>query len=345
MITEGDQAEGSTGHHGLSYEKSCHDIHGDTGNFYASVKFQLEIQKKSFFLNLDRDILTQICQYLLAVDLCQLSYLCSYTTHQEWQDILDSSWHSLTVLRWRVPDRIKKTIYCTNWKAVYRILDHRQMIPEGKFSGRQHVIFGKGSVQNSAMSWFMLNHGINAMIRESFYQGSMWRMIGCRLCVQNMFSSIIHIPISKKLLKLEAFSSEELVDGILPTADYKILSFNGATTGGFGEMPSYANNILSLSPLEFTVIEFKVYCPQSVTNEPDFLTMIKTVKVYYSQNESNTIKRSVIASHGGRLQQDLNSNVLNIKILSDQTIWGHYTTLQSGVVLLKERQYNNISAM
>eukprot|EP00349_Pseudokeronopsis_sp_Brazil_P004424 CAMPEP_0202961634 /NCGR_PEP_ID=MMETSP1396-20130829/5705_1 /ASSEMBLY_ACC=CAM_ASM_000872 /TAXON_ID= /ORGANISM="Pseudokeronopsis sp., Strain Brazil" /LENGTH=274 /DNA_ID=CAMNT_0049681613 /DNA_START=22 /DNA_END=846 /DNA_ORIENTATION=+ len=255
--------------------------------------------------------LQQIALYLHPSELCNFSQISKQFNQSA---VTEDAWENLSKLRWHVSDRAKKSLLVASWKDVYRMLNLRNQIPEGKFSGKLMNIFAHGSKLHSASAWVMIGHGNSALLRSVQHENREWNVIEVRLCFQNLSQSNICLPLGPESIRMTAFHSDELVNDELLTSNYRMLAFNG------NRMDKSAGvNEVYLKPYEFVVISFSSFCPLSVDNEPDFLTMIERFSVLFTKEEGMTL------------------DSVNLNRISDEAIWNMYSTLPSGVVLLKER--------
>jgi len=260
--------------------------------------------------------------YLLPTDLCQIAQT---TKRIDWDHLLDSNWEILTRLRWKTHERMRKNLSVATWKQAYRLLHSRNQIPEGKFSGKNHFVFADGTLPKIASSWVMLKHGNNASLRTSTFQKSTWNVIEVRLCIQNLCSSEIQFSIQPSSLRMVALHSDELENDEMLTSNFRCIAFNGvAVDSNDGLRNGKTTSSQLMKPLEFAVVAFFCYCPCSVTNEPDFLTMMDRIEVVISSKNLNS---------GAFDQEDR----IVLRMKNDAIIWNMYSTLPSGVVLLKER--------
>jgi hypothetical protein len=265
----------------------------------------------------------QCMEYLLPSDLCQIVQT---TKRIDWDKLLDSNWEILTRLRWKTHGRTKKSLSVATWKQAYRLLHSRNQIPEGKFSGKNHFVFAQGILSNVASSWVMLSHGNNALLRSSNFQRSTLNVIEVRLCIQNLFSSEIKFDFQSSSVRIVAFHSDELENDELLTSSYRRIAFNGvaddSNVGGKSNNLTVSSQVLK--PLEFAVFAFTCFCPCSVTNEPDFLTMIERIEVAITtkNKDSRTFDQE---------------EKIVLRMINDAIIWNMYSTLPNGVVLLRER--------
>lgn len=271
----------------------------------------LETLNSSLF-KVGDDILHHICEYLLSTDLCQLSMT---TNSVDWGFFLESTWERLVKKKWRVTNYIRKKVGAPTWKLTYRALQLRQLVPEGKYSGRLHHVFLKGRLSNVVESWVMVAHGSSAVLRETLYNDSSWNIVEARICVQNSHKERIQLRLNSTLVDIRAFSSDELEDNRLPTANWMVVSRNG-------EFFTTTQETLVLNPLDFAVISFSVLCPRSVPTEPDFLTMIESFSLQFQRFETTGSPHHF-------------QETLPLSILSEDKVWEAYEMLPNGLVLLK----------
>lgn len=264
------------------------------------------------FLYLEQGTLLQILQYLLPRDLTEIQRVSKKMNNA----ILDEYWEWIVRRRWNSHALTKKNLSVATWKQAYQLLASRNQIPEGKHSGKLQNIFAQGSHSGLASSWIMINHGNNATLRASVLHRSQWNLVEVRLCLQNLADSIITLPLDSSAVKIFAFHSDELNDDELLTSNFRCLAINGHIQPPIDTTKPRPTSLV-LNPLDFAVVSFSVYCPTSIENEPDFLTMIDKFSI---QVETLHTQHSI-----------------SLTMISHTIIWNMYSTLPSGVVLLKER--------
>lgn len=268
------------------------------------------------------DLALEICSYLIGSELRALTRVWRLIAVSR-SILYDELWRDLCYKRWKVSDRILLAVDANCWREVYRALDVRNLHPDGKYSGKSVINFGRGHSPSRASIWFSLGHGTNAILRPRLLGSTLWHAVEGRLCIQNLFDETISIPLSGKLTCIKAFASEELEDDLLLTADYRPIAINGSLVFPTNNSADRKSELI-LNPLSYAVISFIIFCPPSVLSEPDFLSMIESFEVRLQC--FNPKKRSFDTQMG-----------VDIKVLSESSIWNHYTMLPSGIVLLKDR--------
>jgi hypothetical protein len=266
------------------------------------------------FLCMKQETLQEILQYLLPHDLNEIESVSKSMNNAV--DVLDGAWEWIVRRRWNSQALSKKNLSVTRWKQAYQLLASRNQIPEGKHSGKLQNIFAQGFRSRLASSWIMINHGNNAILRSSVLNRSQWNLVEVRLCLQNLFETIISISLNSSAVKILAFHSDEVNGDELLTSNFRCLAINGQLQPPIDPTKPRQSSVV-LNPLDFTVISFSVYCPTSIESEPDFLTMIDK---FFVQVETLHTQHS-----------------MSLAMISHTIIWNMYTTLPSGVVLLKER--------
>lgn len=266
------------------------------------------------FLCMEQEMLQEILQYLLPRDLREIERASKSMNNAV--DVLDGAWEWMVRRRWNSQALTKKNLSVARWKEAYQLLSSRNQIPEGKHSGKLQNIFAHGYRSGLASSWIMINHGNSAILRPSVLHRSQWNLVEVRLCLQNLFDTVISLSLNSSAVKILAFHSDELNDDELLTANFRCLAINGQLQPPIDPTQPRPSSVV-LNPLDFTVISFSVYCPTSIESEPDFLTMIDK---FFVQVETLHTQHSI-----------------SLTMISHTIIWNMYSTLPSGVVLLKER--------
>lgn len=274
----------------------------------------LNLRQGNPFLCIEQKLLHEILQYLLPPDLSEIESVSKSMRNAV--DMFDGAWEWIVRRRWNSQALTKKNLSVSRWKQAYQLLGSRNQIPEGKYSGKLQSIFAQGFRSGLASSWMMINHGNNAILRPSVLHRSQWNLIEVRLCLQNLHNSIISLSLNSSAVKILAFHSDELNDDELLTSNFRCLAINGQIQPPVDATKPRLSSIV-LNPLDFTVISFSVYCPTSVESEPDFLTMIDK---FFVEVETLHSQHSI-----------------SLTMISHTVIWNMYSTLPSGVVLLKER--------
>jgi hypothetical protein len=268
------------------------------------------------------DLALEICSYLLGSELRALTRVWRLLATSR-SILFDELWRGLCYKRWKVSDRILRIVDASCWREVYRALDVRNLIPDGKYSGKSVINFGRGCSPSKASIWFSLGHGTNAILRPRIHGSTSWHAVEGRLCIQNLFNEVIQLPLTSQLTCIKAFASEELENDLLLTADYRPIAINGSLVFPTNNVDDNKTELI-LNPLSYAVISFTIFSPVSVLSEPDFLSMIESFEV-----------RVNCFNPRNRIFDD--KTALDIKILSENSIWNHYNMLPSGIVLLKDR--------
>lgn len=269
------------------------------------------------------DLALEICSYLLGSELRALTRVWRLLATSR-SILFDELWRDLCYKRWKVSDRILRAVDASCWREVYRALDVRYLVPDGKYSGKSVINFGRGFSTSRASIWFSLGHGTNAVLRPRLLGSTSWHAVEGRLCIQNLFHEAIMIPLSSQLTFIKAFASEELENDLLITSDYRPIAINGSLVFPMKDGSDSKTQQLILNPLSYSVVSFTIFCPVSVSSEPDFLSMIESFEVRLHCFDPKKRVFDVQAAVG-------------IKVLSENSIWNHYNMLPSGIVLLKDR--------
>jgi hypothetical protein len=275
-------------------------------------------------------------------ELCILSMVC-----KKWHgnQIFENYWKALCCKRWGLTDSSRKSLGGANlpsMRDVYKLLHLRMQIPNGKFTTKQNKVFGK-VYENGIGIWLLVGHGKTAMLKESKFQGHNCNRIELRLCIQNLSSDVISLPLTATAVEVRCNESEEVALGELAHSDLRVIAKNGQVVPSSPDhvIPQILQN--SLDQMDFVVVSFYVYCPESIESEPDFLTMIsklalkinRTMGSHSSANRTDVLhfvsSKSVVPS----IQQEL-----IVKRNRDEEIWSSYQTLPNGLVMMQDQQNN-----
>lgn len=338
----------------------------------------------------DTHIQCLIFQYFTAKELCHIITLVS----QRWKqsEAMDNMWRLLCHQRWNLTDRSRKSLggMTSSMRDVYKLFYQRLQIPDGKFTSKQNIVFGK-CMEYGLGGWLLVNHGTTAMLKESRYQGQLLHRIELRLCIQNLSHAWVRVPLQSSLVDLYCNPSEEVNNGELIHSELRVIAMNGiplvSSSSNAAFDPMNGNSLLSstthavvltpdrsdvkrgssivssiatatnssieqgsvtLKRMEFAVMSFFVYVPDSIESEPDCLTMItkllvKIPKVNVSTwhneyaNPSLLRMKSIMSPGSAKTSSFVE---LHVKRSRDEIIWSNYQTLPNGLVMVRDHQTN-----
>ena len=290
----------------------------------------------------DENLLSLILSYLTAKDLCQMSMTCKAVASTSHHPSIEAVWKALTFKRFGLNDRTRKSVgvnHQTSMKELYTVLHYRKQIPDGKFTSKQNFVFGKGH-KDGVLAWLVVAPSANAMLKTASFQGQPCHKMELRFCIQNIRHSLVKLNLSHDFINVSCITSDEIKDGKLRSSDFKVLSKNGLLIQSSSPTTITANEsdkagirvnekeATLLHLMEYAVISCQIYCPETIENEADLLTMLTSIHFHFKPDE---ISSSTIAE---------NMELAVIRS-TDEDILNQYVTLPSGLVMLRDKSIND----
>jgi hypothetical protein len=247
-----------------------------------------------------QDIIYVILSFFGPKELCRFGLL-SKDFNRRYDSILEKGWFQQTVFRWKLsPATQKKFSKFRSSKEVYEFLLERQQIPYGKYTNNP-LVFGQNHSSDLSV-WIMLAHSNNGLLKESASS----TIADLRICLQNLSPYQIPLDVERRnFLSVHTLPSNETKDGTLSCRNIRLLSKNHDLLTGL-------EKTVTLNTYDIAVLSAKVACPDSIHNEPEFLSILTEIEVRVSNNL--TVKSGFIP---------------------EAAIWDSYEALPRGIFILK----------
>lgn len=261
---------------------------------------------------LTRENFVLVFQYLTPRDILNLmSTSKKISKDQTINQNVEHAWKDLCKKLCQVSDRTIKN-HKHSMAHLFMSLYNKLQVPEGKYSGKFDVVYGKAS-NNQLAAWILLGHKSSCLLKEVNVQGTTYCKVELRICVQNRSVKPVTFDTESNpilVYSLPSEDSKESTPDIFEEQETKFLSYNGLIL-------ETKSSTIELKMFDFCVISCHLLCPEHVRTEPDFLTMIE--KIFIKSNNTSLV----------------------VKLDSEEEIWDHFNMLPSGLIVLKEQPINS----
>ncbi|RYY84140.1 hypothetical protein EON63_09775 [archaeon] len=240
---------------------------------------------------------------------------CKFFCLEDFSSYYEEVWSGLCDSRWHLSRKAHYSLSSASMKDSYRTQHNKLRIPEGKYTGGHHILFGKGR-EKGVGAWFGLSHSPDAQLKSVKYKGEEYSSIELHVCLQNIHHDVMSIltqPVSIRVHSLP--HSDPTQDTLLHTVNVKTIAKNGAHHKHTGDG-------IRLYAFDFVVLSVTVYGPEDVCSEPDFITMLQHIHVTYT-------------THTHIHTNQTHTHRVTLKPVEEGEVWNHYQVLPSGVVLLR----------